>query len=322
MPNLLTWAVGSRNPSITENITVNGLPFDLTAATNVQFKMRAVGSSTLKVNAPAVIELPATGGNVRYDWAAVDVDTAATYLVWWEVTMGGKVQSMKEALIEFRAHAPLAPGYVEMEELKKSLTLDGTSFADLDIQLAILATTEAIEDYCGRRFRTTTVDETRYFTPDSWGQGRYVDGDFVGYYSNGYLDVGDLLSVTSVSVDLGDDGTYEQSWVQGTDYWLEPYNNPLDGKPYDRLVLRATGGRSFPGYDHSIQVVGKWGWSPTPASVKLAASMLAGRWLKRQREAPFGVVGVGPDGEAVRIVVTDPDVVALLQPFTIRSVLT
>lgn len=321
MPNLLVWYVGNLSPSITENIEVEGVPFDLSSST-VRFKMRLVGSPTLKVDQPASIVGSPVNGDVRYDWQTADMDTASPALIWWEVTTGGKKQDVKEYLIEIREHAPVTPGYLELEELKKTLTLEGTSFADLDLTVVLGSTTEAIEDYCGRRFRTTVSDEVRYFSPESWGEGRYIDGDFVGYYSNAYLNIGDLNSVTSVEVDVGDDGTYEQAWVQDIDYWLEPYNNPLDGKPWDRLVLRATGGRSFPGYAHSVKITGKWGWTPTPASVKLAASMLASRWVKRQREAPFGVVGVGPDGEAVRISVTDPDVIALLNPFTIHSVLT
>lgn len=321
MPNLLTWAVGSRNPSITENITVNGSPKDLTGAT-VTFKMRPIGSSTLKVNQPAVVVGDPVGGNVRYDWAAADVDTASPMLVWWEVLLGGKTQTVMEAIIEFRAHAPLYEGYLELEELKKSLTLDGTSFVDLDAQLAILATRDSIEDHCGRRFRTTVADEVRYFDPECWGsEGRYVDGEFQGYYSNAYLNVGDLNSLTSIKVDTDGDGVFETTWASGTDFWLEPYNAPLDGRPYDRIALRAAGGRSFPGYRRSVEITGKWGWAPTPPNVKLAAKVLATRWIKR-RESPFGAAGIGPDGEVVRISIDDPDVLKLLNPYTLHSILT
>lgn len=212
--------------------------------------------------------------------------------------------------------------YVTVEELKYTLEIGGP-YADANIPLVCESASRSVDDYCGRRFFTTEADEERFFTPSSWDSPRYIDGEFVGYYGNRpYLEVGDLNSVTSVEVDLADDGTYEESWVKDTDYWLEPYNNPLDGKPWDRLVLRSAAGRSFPGYAHSIKITGKWGWTPTPPSVKLAASMLASRFLKRQREAPFGIAGIGPDGEAVRISVSDPDVIALLHPYTIHSVLT
>jgi len=212
--------------------------------------------------------------------------------------------------------------YVTVEELKYTLELP-SAFADLNIQQAVEAASRAVDDHTGRRFYTTESDEVRYFSPEHWSSySRYVDGDFVGYYTTPYIDVGDLSTVTGVSVDLADDGTYEQAWVSGTDYWLEPYNAPLDGWPYERLTLRATAGRSFPGYAHSVRVTGKFGWGTTPAAVKMATSMLASRWLKRMREAPFGVVGIGGDGAAVSISTVDVDVLALLRPYSRHSVLT
>lgn len=322
MPNLLTWYVGNQSPSITENIEVEGVPFDLSSST-VRFKMRLVGSSVLKVDQPATIVGSPVDGNVRYDWQAADVDTESPALIWWEVTTGGKKQDVKEYLIEFRAHQPLYDGYVELEEMKKTLTLDGTSFADLDLQGAILASKEGIEDFCGRRFYTTPADEIRYFSPETFGhERRYIDGDPVGYYGTSYLDVGDLNAVTEVAVDLGDDGVFEDIWTLGTHYRLEPFNAALDGKPWDRISLTSNGGKYFPGYAHSVRITGKWGWTPTPASVKLAASMMVSRWVKRMREAPFGVAGIGPDGEPVRIAVTDPDVIGLLTPYRIRNLVT
>ena len=65
MPSLLTYYVGNRNPSITETITSNGVIVDLTGKT-VRFKMRAVGSSTLKVDQP-INNVPDATGVVRYD---------------------------------------------------------------------------------------------------------------------------------------------------------------------------------------------------------------------------------------------------------------
>src|SRR4051794_37542646 len=112
MSDTPVWSVGNRNPSITETITSGGSPVNLASAT-VKFKMRALNSSILKVDAAAVVVTPASG-TVRYDWAAADVDTAGNYLVWWEVTdvATGNKQDMNEAIIEFRAHSPLTNGYV------------------------------------------------------------------------------------------------------------------------------------------------------------------------------------------------------------------
>src|SRR5512146_596227 len=96
------WYVGNLDPSITETITSDGAPVDLSAST-VKFKMRAVGSSTLKVDRAATI-VNAAAGEVRYDWTGTDMDTAGDYLVYWEVTTGTKKQDVGEALIQVLAH--------------------------------------------------------------------------------------------------------------------------------------------------------------------------------------------------------------------------
>jgi hypothetical protein len=102
----IVWWTGDRSPSISERITIDEVPFNLTTpGSTVVFKMRAANSSTLKVNAPATI-VDGPNGEVRYDWLSADVDTAGDFLAWWEVTTGGKVQAVGEVFIEFRAHAP------------------------------------------------------------------------------------------------------------------------------------------------------------------------------------------------------------------------
>lgn len=68
-------------------------PLDLTDATAVTFIMRAKTGGTAKVNADAVIE-DAAGGTVRYDWAAGDTDTPASYQAEWQITWSdGKQQT-------------------------------------------------------------------------------------------------------------------------------------------------------------------------------------------------------------------------------------
>lgn len=300
MPDLLVWAVGNRDPSITENITIDGTAVDLTGKT-VKFKMRAVNSTTLKVDAAAVVVGSATAGNVRYDWAAADVDTAGQYLCWWEVTTtaGGKTQDVMEAVIEFRAHGPATNTYVELEQLKRSAELTGTSFADLDIRGAISAASRAIDEACSRRFYADTdANQVRYYSPHRTDHC-YID---------------DLITLTSIKTDEGDDGTFETTWVSA-DYVLEPLNAAADSKPYTAIRARPSGNNVFvPQYPKSLEVTGKFGWSAIPQPIVDATTILAARILKRKREAPFGVVSLGLEG-AARITAQDPDVVALIGPY-------
>lgn len=302
MPNLLTWWVGTRNPSITETITVGGVPFDLSSST-VKFKMRAIGSSTLKVDAAATIVNP-TAGTVRYDWAAPNVDTAGAYLVWWEVTTSGKTQDMSEALIQILAHAPISRDYVELEDLKKTLTLDGVTFANLDLAEVLAAASRKVDEKTERRFwLDADVNQVRHYSPD--------DPCLL------YID--DVVQITSLKTDDAGDGTFENTWTLNTDYVREPLNAAAAGAPWTTLVVHPSGSFRFPiGYPRSVELTGQFGWPAVPAGVKTATKLLAHRYVKRLREAPHGVVGFGMDGAVVRIQSIDPDVEDLLTPFSRR----
>jgi hypothetical protein len=312
----LVYWVNDRDPSISDQITVNDVPVDLSAKT-VVFKMRPVGSTTTKVSQPVTFK--DASGNWRYDWAAGDLDTAGQYLVWVEVTTGAKPQTLWESLIEVRAHGPLSNGYIELEELKSSTELTSTSFADQDLQRAIVAASRSVDLETGRRFWPDTTDQTRYYTPD--GQQT--------------IQVDDLISLTSLGTDTDDDGVAEYTWTQGTDFVLEPRNAPLDGFPYTSIRRLTYSNYLWPGsrvyqpnyhdsalyqlsYRDSVIVTGKFGWPTPPDAVKVATTMMAARFVKRMREAPFGIAGFDATGATVRISQSDPDVARLLAPYVRR----
>jgi hypothetical protein len=286
---------------LTDTIKVDGVAFDLTGS-SVKFQMRLETSPTLKVNATAQIVL-ATAGTVRYDWAAIDVDTAGTYIGWWEVTLAsGKTQNTPAFVLVVKDADPAQIlDYVDREDLKSTLSLQGFTYADADIDRAISAASRGIDEVTSRRFYPDAdALQVRYYTP------RCSDN----------LWIDDLITLTSLKTDQNGDGTFEITWTLTTDFLLEPLNAILNGRPFNHVTLAERGTKRFYNYRRSVELTGKFGWSSPPEAVKTATGLVAARLLRRMREAPFGVVQVGLEGEAVHISRFDPDVAFLLGPYT------
>lgn len=186
--------------------------------------------------------------------------------------------------------------YVSLSEVKSTLTLGSQNYADEDIQDAVEAASRAIDDACGRKFyQDTTI---RYYTP-CWGDD--------------VLDIDDLTTMTTFAVDTGNDGTYETTWVAGTDFTLEPVNAAATSWPYDRVRIKFGSGRTWPVYRDSIKITGTFGWPSVPAGVRQYAKLLAVQQTIRPRQAPFGFQAFGGDtGGAMRITRTDPDFMRLV----------
>ena len=195
--------------------------------------------------------------------------------------------------------------YCTLEELTRRLWPSGQTPDELDdIDLARLITdvSREIDDYTGRRFYTTSSDETRYFT---------FDPDY-----GGKLYTGDIQSITTLATDDEADRTYGTTWA-ATDYDLLPANAALDSRPYTHIKRAPLGDYSFPTVEKGVKITGKFGYSSstspadTPARVKEA--------LIQQILMDFGSGG-GPQtwreslGGASGSVILHPDIKRRLYP--------
>lgn len=171
---------------------------------------------------------------------------------------------------------------------------------DIAIEAYINAVSRLIDGIRGERFYTTTSDETRYFDAHKWD----------------YLHTGiRIVSITTLKTDNDNDGTYEYTWTDGTDYYLMPYNASLDGEPYRWIETAPNGNYSFPkGVQKGVQIVGKFGWSTVPAYISEACYLGVARLMSRQ-DTPLGVSAAASVGQLSLKVDTlrnDPDFMALV----------
>lgn len=291
--------VGKRQPPLFATIQTDTTDDPLPAGATVTFSMRASGSTTLKVNAAAATVVSEPLNTVRYDWAALDVDTAGDYIGWWTVTISEQTQDTPEFVIRVLAHAPETNAYLEVEEIKSTLEID-SQHADEDLRTALVAASRVIDELTATRFYSTAADEVRYYTPDtSWRV--FTD---------------EINTLTELATDSGGGTAFAEVWTANTDYILEPLNATVGAtqiRPWDRILAHPRG-KSFPCYPRSVRVTGKFGWATPPEAVKVATSIIATKILRRARSAPMGIV-TAFDGTAVRMSRFDPQLDELLSPY-------
>ena len=132
--------------------------------------------------------------------------------------------------------------YASIADLKGILGI--TSTTDDTVMRKILeSSSRVLDNYCNRTFVTQTA--TKYF-----------DGAIK-------LWLPDLLSITTLKTDEGNDGTYENTY-DTTDYYLYGVGleDTLNTFPKIRLEINPEGDYSgfAPGYKHGVEIAGIWGY--------------------------------------------------------------
>jgi hypothetical protein len=245
----------------------------------VKLKMRPEDSDTLKVDADAVVIQ--TGiepnivdkGGVRYDWDADDVDTADTYIAWWEVTetASGKTQDTPDFVVEINEHdlsllsTKALTTLVAAREFTPGIRDASDDSQDGKLIRLINAYSQAIITYTGREWKPYAAAAARSFLY----QGRYVS-----------LEPYDLRTVTSVvlytDLPTGDQVTLEVgSSLIEREYRLRPANRTPEGT-YTALILPRGEhySRTVDLHEYTVTITGDWGIADTvdglPDDVELA----------------------------------------------------
>lgn len=195
--------------------------------------------------------------------------------------------------------------YVTPLELAAVLRISAEGPLLDDLDRACNSASRAVDEICDSCFalRDDSNDEVRYFTP----------------LSSLLCQIDDAAIVTSVRLDMNEDGTYELDWTLDSDFVLERSSVaslPPAVKPFNRIKVRQRSGKFFPRGDQVVEVTGRFGWSSTPWQIVEATGLLAQQLFKRRQEAPFGIVSYGIDQPtAVKLARSDAHLCMLLDPF-------
>lgn len=129
-----------------------------------------------------------------------------------------------------------------------------------------------------------------------------------------------LNSATVRTDEMADLPTRVEIWdgqwsdIANTDYYVEPINET----PYNFLVLDTLNGAmsAFPSYPNAVRVTAKFGYSVTPPTPILQATLTQTvRWLKRGQHGYQDTGAVAELGQLMYVQALDPDVAAVLDNF-------
>jgi hypothetical protein len=195
----------------------------------------------------------------------------------------------------------LTNAYCSLADVKAALRIDpADTVDDAMLSIAINAASRQIDGECDRVFYQSSG--SRVYVPES----------------SVLVNTDDIRTVTKLETSSGDGFTVE---IPSTDFQLEPLNGVAGGIPGPFTRIRATGAFLFPVFSQrsvnldeaTVRVTGTFGWAAVPDAIRQAALLLSIRVFKRL-DSPLAVAGFGDLG-AIRVSRTDPDVMALIQPY-------
>ncbi len=202
-------------------------------------------------------------GGVRYDWAALDVDTGGNFRAWFEITLpSGKTQDTPELDVTILEHAPVARPLCALADVLRYVPgYESEQATDETLEGFIAAESRTIHQRHAREFVSIVGAGTRLFEirPREVRSRR--------------IRIGDCATVTTVRV-LEENGTTLVTTVAATARESLPRTRE-EWEPIRiiRLFSSTYGGPTISA-GQLLEVVGTWGFPQIPADVREACAKL------------------------------------------------
>lgn len=267
--------------------------YALGATVTLNFTAPADATVVLRVTAPDGTESTPATSNVLTVWSGSF--TAGQYGQWlfaWQAT--GTATNVDLGSVQVGE-----PWYSTLVLLRLSLGMasDDTT-RDALLTQALASSARSIDRYCSRRFYLDTSASARTYTISP---RKLLRRDF-----DTVLRTDDIGSTTGLVVEVGDGTT----WTTITDYVTYPDNALAQLQPITGIASPTVSWCSY----RQARITAPWGWPAIPTEAEQANQMQANRLYKR-KDSPQGVMG-SPDWGLIRVPNLDPDVKALLAPYT------